>query len=74
MHALLPDCVFALLWTLLLLTLPAFLVDGDGLTVDDESIRMFVTSPPVVDYFSDLIIFLRQQSFGLDRLVTEVSK
>lgn len=42
--------------------------------VDDESIRMFVASPPVVDYFSDLITFLRQQSFGLDGLVAEVSK
>lgn len=42
--------------------------------VDDESIRMFVTSQPVVDYFSDLVVFLRQQSFGLDSLVAEVSK
>ncbi|KAG0577452.1 hypothetical protein KC19_5G157100 [Ceratodon purpureus] len=42
--------------------------------VDDECIRMFVTNPPVVDYFSDLIIFLRKQSFALDRLVAEVSR
>lgn len=42
--------------------------------MDDESIRMFVASPPVVDYFSDLITFLRQQSFSLDALVDEVSE
>jgi len=44
------------------------------IAVDDESIRMFVASPPVVDYFSDLITFLRQQSFSLDALVDEVSE
>lgn len=42
--------------------------------VDDESIRTFVTNPPIVDYFSDLIVFLRKQSHALDGLVTEVSK
>lgn len=45
-----------------------------GCTVDDESIRMFVTNPSVVHYFSELVIFLRQQSYALDALVAEVSK
>lgn len=42
--------------------------------VDDESIRMFVTNPAVVHYFSELVIFLRKQSYALDALVAEVSK
>lgn len=45
-----------------------------GWTVDDESIRMFVTNPAVVHYFSELVIFLRKQSYALDALVAEVSK
>lgn len=52
----------------------AYFIHGDVWTVDDESIRTFVTNPPIVDYFSDLIVFLRKQSHALDGLVTEVSK
>ena len=62
-----------LLWGMIVILTKWDLCMG-RIAVDDESIRMFVASPPVVDYFSDLITFLRQQSFSLDALVDEVSK
>lgn len=42
--------------------------------MDDEGIQKFVMDPPVVDYFSDLVTFLRQQSLNLDGLVAEATR
>lgn len=42
--------------------------------VHDEGIQKFVMSTHVVGYFSDLIEFVRQQSFNLDGLVAEAAK
>jgi hypothetical protein len=42
--------------------------------VDDEEVRSFVLSDGAVDYFWDLVTFVRQQSFSLDSLVSEAEK
>lgn len=43
-------------------------------TVDDKTVRDFVLSDGPVDYFWDLVTFIRQQSFSLDSLVAEAEK
>lgn len=43
-------------------------------TVDDKDVRNFVLSDGPVDYFWDLVTFIRQQSFSLDSLVAEAEK
>eukprot|EP00249_Psilotum_nudum_P022735 c28628_g1_i1 orf=260-2767(+) len=42
--------------------------------VDDESIQQFIVGPPVVAYFSDVVMFLRQRYLTLVGLVTEAAK
>ncbi|CAM6127529.1 unnamed protein product [Calypogeia fissa] len=42
--------------------------------VDDEGIQKFVMESSVVDYFSDLVTFLRQQSVNLDGIVAEATR
>ncbi|GAQ82513.1 hypothetical protein KFL_001140010 [Klebsormidium nitens] len=43
-------------------------------SVDDKEVRNFVLSDGPVDYFWDLVTFIRQQSFSLDSLVAEAEK
>ncbi|KAA8516800.1 hypothetical protein F0562_017090 [Nyssa sinensis] len=37
--------------------------------VSDDTVHQFITSPPVSEYFSDLVLSLRRQCFHLDDLV-----
>eukprot|EP00268_Persea_americana_P005083 TRINITY_DN11705_c0_g1_i5.p1 TRINITY_DN11705_c0_g1~~TRINITY_DN11705_c0_g1_i5.p1 ORF type:complete len:636 (-),score=102.32 TRINITY_DN11705_c0_g1_i5:285-2192(-) len=40
--------------------------------VSDDMVYAFVTTPPVSEYFSDLVLDLRQQCFSLDILVNAI--
>lgn len=40
--------------------------------VSDDMVYAFMTTPPVSEYFSDLVLDLRQQCFGLDVLVNAI--
>lgn len=40
--------------------------------VSDDMVYAFITTPPVSEYFSDLVLDLRQQCFSLDILVNAI--
>ncbi|KAJ4964247.1 hypothetical protein NE237_024186 [Protea cynaroides] len=42
--------------------------------VGDESVNKYVSSPPLADYFSNLVSYFREQCIRLDRWVSEASK
>ncbi|XP_042497689.1 protein TRANSPARENT TESTA 9 isoform X1 [Macadamia integrifolia] len=42
--------------------------------VGDEAVNKYVNSPPLADYFSNLVSYFREQCIGLDRWVSEASK